>query len=295
MALVRSNLGRSFREARDPHAPSLRKAFSIVRDETPVAARKTAQRLVALRQAVEKLERPIAAPAQNIPFGLIEIDRYLPGAGLARGALHEMLAAAHGDKPAAFGFAVAIAVRALDARRGPAVLVVARRTLRDFGAPYGHGLSALGLDPGRLMLIETRNDKDALWAIEETLKSKAAAMVLGAVADIPDLTMSRRMSLAASASATPILLLSPSTGKEPSAAMTRWSIGAASAIEKREPGVRARWRVALERCRNGRTGQWIVEWDHVAHCFSLARGLADDAPHAGRGEESLDLARRRAG
>ena len=42
---------------------------------------------------------------------------------------------------------------------------------------------------------------------------------------------------------------------------------------------RWRWSVALERCRNGRTGEWVVEWDHVAHRFRLVEGVADRAPH----------------
>ena len=39
------------------------------------------------------------------PFGLPEVDQHLPGSGLTGGALHEVIAASHGDRPAAFGFA----------------------------------------------------------------------------------------------------------------------------------------------------------------------------------------------
>ena len=39
-----------------------------------------------------------------------------------------------------------------------------------------------------------------------------------------------------------------------------------------------RWRVALERCRNGRTGEWLIEWNHAAYRFRVARGVADRAP-----------------
>jgi hypothetical protein len=72
------------------------------------------------------------------------------------------------------------------------------RCLADFGAPYGHGLVQLGLDAGRLLLVETKSDKDALWALEEALRSQARpAMVAGAVAGGLDLTTSRRLNLAA--------------------------------------------------------------------------------------------------
>ena len=42
------------------------------------------------------------------------------------------------------------------------------------GRLYGHGLNALGLDPGRVVLVETQDDKQALWAIEEALRSARA-------------------------------------------------------------------------------------------------------------------------
>ena len=35
--------------------------------------------------------------------------------------------------------------------------------------------------------------------------------------------------------------------------------------------------MTLERCRNGRPGEWLLEFDHAAHRFSLAAALADPA------------------
>ncbi len=310
MALIRSNLGSSFREARDPRAPPLRAAFPVVRSEAggPAAhSGKRAGRLAALRQAVEKIERgEHGAAAARLPLGVAEIDCFLPGGGLAMGAVHEVAAAQHGAKPAAFGFALALAALAQGARRGPALLILSRRSLKDFGAPYGHGLQKLGLDPRRLIVVEARSDKDALWAIEETVKSKAAlAMVVAALGSDRDrtrhLTESRRLSLAAAASGTPLVLISSSAATQASAAVTRWRIGTRAAVkgrrgsEEQQPFARSRWSVALERCRNGRTGQWLIEWDHVAHRFHLAQGLADHAPLAGRGEESRRAASQLAG
>src|SRR5262249_62252919 len=111
----------------------------------------------------------------HLPSGLPEIDCLLPGSGLPCGTLHEVIAAVHGDKAAAFGFVVALTTCALAARPGPVVLVAARRCFADFGAPYGHGLHRLGCDVGRLVLVETRLDQDALWAMEEALRPEVAA------------------------------------------------------------------------------------------------------------------------
>jgi protein ImuA len=201
---------------------------------------------------------------------------------LASGALNEVVAA-HADRPAAFGFLFTLTAMGLEARAGPAVLVATRRALAEFGTPYGHGLVQLGLDVDRLILVETGSDRDALWALEETLRSGAAAMVAGAIAGGLDLTASRRLNLAAAPQRTTLVVLrgakSAGMAAGGSAAATRWRIAAAPAARDRFGALAHwRWRVALERCRNGRPGEWLIEWNHVAHRFREVEGLADRPP-----------------
>jgi protein ImuA len=71
-----------------------------------------------------------------------------------------------------------------------------------------------------------------------------------------------------------------------SAAATRWRIRAAKAARDRF-GLPAQWRwqLRLERCRNGRMGEWLVEWDHVAYRFSLVAPMADLAFPRGAGTQ----------
>jgi len=283
-------------------------------------ARKTAastqERLAALRKAVDGLQAEGAeaqAGAVAPRHGrLCGPDWGLP-AELPCGVLNEVVAA-HADRPAAFGFLFTLTVlsleggldRDLELQAGPAVLVAARRALADFGDPYGHGLAQLGLDLGRLILVETRTDKDALWAIEETLRSEARpAMVAGALAGGLDLTSSRRLNLAAAPRHTPLVLLSGTKAVGTSAAAARWRIAAAPAARDRFGALAApRWHVTLERSRFGnhrgrpmnRPGAWLIEWNHVAHRFRVVAGLAgclaDRPPVAGAGQ---DLGRLRAG
>jgi protein ImuA len=272
------------------------------------------ERLAALRKAVEGLpvarvgegaeaQADAAAPLQGRPQGA---DWGLP-AELPCGALNEVVAG-HADRPAAFGFLFTLIALGLDnaldrghagfgLRAGPAVLVAARRALSDFGEPYGHGLAQLGLDVGRLILVETRTDKDALWAIEETLRSGARpAMVAGTLAGGLDLTSSRRLNLAAAPQRTPLVLLSGAGAAGTSAAAARWRIAAAPAARDRFGALAApRWHVALERCRLGncrgrpmnrpmnRPGAWLIEWNHVAHRFRVVAELADRPPAADAG------------
>jgi protein ImuA len=148
-----------------------------------------------------------------------------------------------------------------------------------------------------MLLIETRTDKDALWAIEETLRSNARpSLVLGlidgsgAITSHQALTQSRRLSLAAASSATPLLLSQAPRAEPAPAAITRWRVSSARQERSSQPEAlfdRPCWNIALERCRNGRTGHWTIEWDHAAYRFHLAEGLAPHAPAQGRAENKI--------
>jgi protein ImuA len=284
---------------------------------TPIADRRA--RLATLRVRLAQLERHEGhAVASCLSLGVPEIRAHLPTPGLAGGVLHAMAGATYGDRPAAFGFVIALMAIAapgsdpllhrsephtrVDARgltptqrTGPAFLAVTRRALADFGRPYGRGLSQAGLDPNRLILIETSSDKDALWALEEVLGSDARPCVVAGAIEAPlSLTESRRLNLAAARCGTPLLVLGApgqtgrqtgtQTGRQTgtSAAATRWRIAAAPAGRDRFRALaQPRWRIALERCRHGRAGEWLIEWDHAAYCFRLAQGVADRTPAAG--------------
>jgi hypothetical protein len=163
----------------------------------------------------------------------------------------------------------------------------ALRPYRPHGRLHGHGLNALGLDPARLILVETANRKETLWAMEEAVRSAAPAAVVGVI-DTLDLKLSQRLHLAATDAGLPLFLLRPAPTLESSAAATRWRIGPATATRDRFGLVtQPRWHLQLERCRNGRPGQWVVEYDHVAHRFSLAAALADFSRARGAGETSI--------
>ena len=64
--------------------------------------------------------------------------------------------------------------------------------IREAGELYGPGLSALGLDPNQFLIVEAHKDSDVLWAIEEGLRSKTQALVIGCLDDVP-LTPARRL------------------------------------------------------------------------------------------------------
>jgi protein ImuA len=256
---------------------------------------------------------------ETLPFGLAALDSHLPNGGLACGALHEIVPTTQAALPAAFGFVVAILARLsssygagladserMDAHcllhgfpNGPPygterriVFVMPAHALRQCGRLSGHGLKSLGLNPRRAILIETAHWQDSLWALVEALRSQAPQAAAGMI-DRIDLKTSQKLHLAAVDAGLPLLLLRPSQTLESSAAATRWRIDAAAGARDRFGSyARARWQVQLERCRNGRSGEWVVEYDHVAHRFSLVAALADLSLSRGAGDQSRRQANR---
>jgi protein ImuA len=120
------------------------------------------------------------------------------------------------------------------AARDAAGLVVAEDfALRETGALYGPGLVAHGLELGRLVFVRAPDAPALFQAMEEALRSGASAVVVGEAWNLKgyDLSVSRRLLLAARAGATPALLVHASAygaaEKLSSAAETRFAIAAA--------------------------------------------------------------------
>jgi protein ImuA len=226
----------------------------------------------------------------ELSFGLAALDCHLPNGGLACGALHEVVPATPTALPAAFGFIAAVLARfssnfPVALRNKPIIFVMPGHGSRQCGRLSGHGLSGLGFDPSRVILVETAHRRDSLWALLEALRSGAPQAVVGMI-DRLDLKTSQKLHLAASDAGLPLLLLRSSQTLESSAASTRWRIGTATAARDRFGSYAGpRWRLQLERCRNGRPGEWVVEYDHVAHRFSLVAALADQSFSHGAGDQ----------
>ena len=177
---------------------------------------KDAPYLAALRAAIARIEAGGAAlegAGARAPLGAgaNALDAAL-GGGLARGALHEIVAAGAPDRAAATAFTLALALRFAAAVQEFRMLVW---ITEDFaatqnGALYGPGLAAFGLDPERLILVNAPRGPQALWAMEEALKCRALAVVVCELWEArADLVASRRLALAARGGGAPGLLLLP--------------------------------------------------------------------------------------
>jgi protein ImuA len=252
---------------------------------TEFAASSVARNRAAVMLELRRLLPGRESLHKTLPFGLGALDSCLPAGGLACGALHEVVPAAQSATAAAFGFVVALLGRISSPH--PLIFVMPAYGLRQYGRLSGHGLNGFGLDPAHLILIETAHRKETLWAMAEALRSAAPQAVAGMI-DRLDLKTSQKLHLAATDCGLPLLLLRPAQTLEASAAATRWRVGTAAAARDRFGlYARPRWHLQLERCRNGRPGEWVVEYDHVTHRFSLAAALADPALSRGAGDNPV--------
>lgn len=212
----------------------------------------------------------------SLSFGIAGIDGRLPGGSLNAHGLHEFKPRTPRDSGAALALAFALAGRCISTRR-PLLLVLGGRASREHGLPYGPGLSALGLDPEKLLIVPAPRTADALWALEEGLRSRALGGVLGLLdsqANAIGILPARRLVLAADAGTTPCLLLTGPGSQGLAAAHTRWrASGLASAQHPLNPNAPGAWRCALtlERSRHGPADlSWTLEWCHASHSFGLA-------------------------
>ena len=187
------------------------------------------------------------------PFGIKEIDEALPGSGLALGAVHEF--SEEGPRGGYAACALLFAAGILARLPGPVLWCLHSR---DLFAPV---LARVGLHPDRIIFCETWKDAEILPAMEEGLRMRGLAGVVGELNRI-SLTPSRRLQLAAETSGVPALIIRRSAEhlSESNSAMSRWRISPAPSVETHPYRMgRPLWRVELLRCRGASPNSWTVE------------------------------------
>jgi len=199
-----------------------------------------------------------------------------------RCGLEEVGAARPGDWAQAAAFALWRACAAGDAR--PFVFVATAQWRRERGGLSARGLKGLGVDLSRVLLVRAERELQALWALEEALKSGA---VCGGVATVeaPSLVATRRLDFAARDGRATAVLLRAGEAADLSAARMRWRISAlpsaAHGFDAKAPGG-VRLEARLARRRDGPLGAWDLEQDHGTGRFRLAARLAGDGLVQGR-------------
>lgn len=234
----------------------------------------------ALRQMLAGLEAErLPGAASSFSLGAAAPD----GAeiALARGALHEVQASHSADLPAAAGFTLALALRAAGSRPRPILWIRQDLAEAELGRPEALGLAALGLDPGRLILVRAPDAVEVLRIAGDAVRCSG----LGALVIEPwgepkalDLTATRRLSLRVASSGVTSFLLRAAARPNPTAVATRWRVAPAVSSpldgdwDVDAPGNPA-FTATLLRHRGGEGarpvegGTWNLEWDHETCSF----------------------------
>jgi protein ImuA len=212
-------------------------------------------------------------------LGVPALDGAL-GGGLARTRLHEIVPANVFQLGAAAGFALGVA--GIACRQDTLVWIQQGLAAPEGGAPYGPGMDLFGIAPSRLLLVRTATPRDALWAMEESLRCPGVGTVLtelSGAGEAADLTATRRLNLVAEAHGVLPLLLRHQPLAGTSACATRWRV---ASIPGRQDGLGGIGSTALAlsllKNQRGTTGDWQVEWNRHEKCFRTALPVAVAAP-----------------
>ncbi len=215
--------------------------------------------------------------ARAFSFGLDVMDaRFSPG-GMAFGA-HEVCGVP-GDPASALLFALLMVARRFEEDPHAQAMVVQEScALSEGGSLYGPGLWALGIDPGRLVLVAAREGGEALRIVDEAVRS---GVVVAVLAEAPramrrlDLAATQRLNLYGRQTSTLALLVTADLDAT-SAAMTRWRVRShPSQAPRRYLGPPA-LELDLVKNRLGPTGRFTVQWSSDDGVFHSADSLASD-------------------
>ena len=215
---------------------------------------------------LEKRRRPGVGSAP-ITSGCGPLDRLLPWGGLRRGALVEWLAEGEGAGAATLAM---LAAREA-ARQGGAVVV-----LDACGEFYPPAAVRLGIEPERLLVVQTTSPADHAWALDQVLRCPGVAATVAYPEQLGGRLGGRsfrRLQLAAEQGGGLGLLLRPAAVRgEPS-----WGDARLLITPKPAAGTDAvrRLNIELLRCRGGTGGGSVdVEWDDETCTMRLATELA---------------------
>ncbi len=204
---------------------------------------------------------PLAAFARrlSLPPRRTEPSRWQPGQG---GVCHSEIFAS-GCTGNGAALAVALALDSTDKDEERAWLWVQdAAALRLGGRPYRPGLP----QPlrHRLVHVAVKSPEDALFALEEGLRCRDLAFVIGEISGNPralDFTASRRLSLTVEKHGVPLWLVRLDARRDLSSARMRWEAHAAPSLPAHwnaaAPGEPA-WRAELFRARAHPPGKWVL-------------------------------------
>ena len=187
--------------------------------------------------------------------GLGPIEDAFPDKTFQTGAVHELISHVPEDAAATNGFIAGVLGRLMQ-KDSACLWISTKRTL------FPPALKVFGIEPDQIIFVDVAQPREALWAMEEALKCDAITAVVGEISEL-SFTQSRRMQLAVEESrVTGFIHRYNPRSENTVACVTKWKIKPLpSVLEDGMPGVGfPRWNVQLLKVRNGRPGDWQIEW-----------------------------------
>lgn len=188
-----------------------------------------------------------------IDVGLNFLNNAFPNKEFPLGVVHEFLHQSIEDHAATNGFIAGI-LSSLMKREGITIWINSSIPI------YPPALVAYGLDPSRIIFINTYEQKEVSWITEEALKSEGITAVVANLSRL-DFKASRRLQLAVEESRVTGFILRPDVPVN-TACLAKWKVSSQASINDEElPGVGfPQWRVELVKIRNGIPGSWNISW-----------------------------------
>jgi protein ImuA len=209
-----------------------------------------------LRQHILQCEsyKPPATGQRNL-LSLGPMESAFPNGVFPLGTVHELICHTSEQATASSGLITGI-LSGLMQQDGVCIWIGRARKL------FAPALASFGVAPHRVIFISLRQDKEALWVMEEALKCSGLVAVVCEMREM-DFKQSRRFQLAVEHSrVTGFVLRNAAVKLGSTACAARWQVRPLPSTNMNGlPGLGVvRWQVDLLKVRNGQTGSWVLEW-----------------------------------
>lgn len=134
---------------------------------------------------------------------------------------------------------------------------------------FPQGLVRFGIQPHKVLVVRPAGQKETNWCLEEALQCSSIMAVVAETADL-NFTNSRRFQLAVEKSrATGFIINTRPRKSQRTACITRWEIRPLPGeLPDGMPGLGyPRWKVQLQKVRNGKPGNWDIAWINQEFSF----------------------------
>ncbi len=217
-------------------------------------------------------------------MGILRMEKGLAGQGERSAPMPHTLAEvfpSHPSDASATGFMLSRLPRST----APILWVQDRLSRKEAGRP---SLAGIGLQRP-IIMVDLSRAADVLWAMEDGLRCRSLAAVVGEVWGDPpalDFTATKRLAMRAEAADVACWLIRRAAAPNLSAARDRWRItslpSATHPHDAQAPG-NPRWALDLFRSRRSKPGQWVASYERASDRLDLTAAAGDGALDTGDG------------